>query len=205
MRYGRSGARGRLGGDAGGVSAAAPEEDFAALAEISGPVVEMLEARNAELSAQVADLAERLAWLERAVSRNSGNSGMPPSADDLPGKKAPSPKPTCGGKKRQGKQKGAPVAYLAWSENPGRWLDVFPEGACACGQDLADADDLGVTAAHQVIDICRDMVNGLLSELEDYNCWTLAEAAGHEVSQVPAAKHGAARAIRSSRRSASGP
>jgi SRSO17 transposase len=26
---------------------------------------------------------------------------------------------------------------------------------------------------------CRDMVNSLLSELEDYNCWTLAEAAGH--------------------------
>jgi hypothetical protein len=26
---------------------------------------------------------------------------------------------------------------------------------------------------------CRDMVNGLLSELEDYNCWTLAEGAGH--------------------------
>ena len=26
---------------------------------------------------------------------------------------------------------------------------------------------------------CRDMVNALLCELEDYNCWTLAEAAGH--------------------------
>jgi hypothetical protein len=26
---------------------------------------------------------------------------------------------------------------------------------------------------------CRDMVNGLLSELDDQNCWTLAEAAGH--------------------------
>jgi SRSO17 transposase len=26
---------------------------------------------------------------------------------------------------------------------------------------------------------CRDMVNGLLSELDDYNCWTVAEAAGH--------------------------
>ena len=25
---------------------------------------------------------------------------------------------------------------------------------------------------------CRRMVNGLLSELDDYNCWTLAEAAG---------------------------
>lgn len=27
---------------------------------------------------------------------------------------------------------------------------------------------------------CKDMVQGLLSELEDRNCWTLAEAAGHD-------------------------
>jgi SRSO17 transposase len=26
---------------------------------------------------------------------------------------------------------------------------------------------------------CRDMVHGLLSELEDHNCWTMSEAAGH--------------------------
>ena len=26
---------------------------------------------------------------------------------------------------------------------------------------------------------CRDMVHGLLAELDDHNCWTLAEAAGH--------------------------
>ena len=26
---------------------------------------------------------------------------------------------------------------------------------------------------------CRDMVNGLLSKLDDHNCWTLAEATGH--------------------------
>ena len=26
---------------------------------------------------------------------------------------------------------------------------------------------------------CRDMVNGLLTELDDHNCWTMAEAAGH--------------------------
>ena len=26
---------------------------------------------------------------------------------------------------------------------------------------------------------CRDMVNGFLMELEDYNCWTIAEAAEH--------------------------
>jgi SRSO17 transposase len=26
---------------------------------------------------------------------------------------------------------------------------------------------------------CRDMVHGLLTELDDHNCWTMAEAAGH--------------------------
>ena len=26
---------------------------------------------------------------------------------------------------------------------------------------------------------CCDMVHGLLAELEDHNCWTMAEAAGH--------------------------
>ena len=26
---------------------------------------------------------------------------------------------------------------------------------------------------------CRDMVHGLLAELDDHNCWTMAEAAGH--------------------------
>jgi hypothetical protein len=41
---------------------------------------------------------------------------------------------------------------------------------------------------------CRDMVHGLLTELEDHNCWTLAKAAGHPgrtgcstCSHVPAA------------------
>lgn len=111
-----------------------------------------LEARNAELSAQVAEMAERLARLERLVSRNSGNSGMPPSADDLPGKTPPAPKPKRDGKKRPGKQPGAPGAHLAWSENPGKREDLFPQGPCACGRDLADADDLGVTASHQLMD-----------------------------------------------------
>jgi hypothetical protein len=135
------------------VTGTAPDDDLAAVAELQGLVIGLLETRNAELTAQVADLAGRLARLERAVSRNSGNSGMPPSADDLPGKTPPAPEPGRGdGKKRQGKQRGAPGAHLAWSENPGSKEDLFPEGACACGRDLADGDDLGVTASHQVID-----------------------------------------------------
>ncbi|WP_433519518.1 DUF6444 domain-containing protein [Nonomuraea sp. CA-143628] len=40
---------------------------------------------NAVLKAEVTQLRERVAKLERLVSRNSGNSGMPPSADELPG------------------------------------------------------------------------------------------------------------------------
>jgi transposase len=129
-----------------------PEDDLAVLAEIQGVLIEVLEARNAELAVQVAGLAERLARLERLVSRNSGNSSMPPSADDLPGRKAPAPKPKRDGKKRQGKQPGAPGAHLAWSENPDKREDLFPEGACACGRDLADAADLGIAASHQVMD-----------------------------------------------------
>src|SRR5215471_6238854 len=57
------------------------------------------------LAVRISELGDRLARLERAVSRNSGNSSMPPSADDLPGKTPPPPRKPCGnGKKRQGKQ-----------------------------------------------------------------------------------------------------
>src|SRR5260370_2806674 len=52
--------------------------------------------------ARIAELEERIARLERLISRNSGNSSMPPSADDLPGKKPPEPKP----RRRRGPQAG---------------------------------------------------------------------------------------------------
>jgi hypothetical protein len=155
------------------VTAAAPDDDLAMLAEVPGVVIEILEARNAdlearnaELAAQVTDLAERLARLERAVSRNPGNSGMPPSADDLPGKVAPEPKPKRTGKTRQGKQPGAPGAHLAWSQDPDQKKDLFPEGACGCGRNLADADDLGVAASHQVMD--TPVVTAVLTQYDGH-------------------------------------
>ncbi len=112
-----------------------------------------LEAENAELRAQNAELAERIARLERLISRNSGNSSMAPSTDDLPGKKPPPAKPRRGGGRRPGKQPGAPGAYLAWQESPDKTKDVFPAGTCACGKDLAEARDLGVRYSHQVTDL----------------------------------------------------
>ena len=112
-----------------------------------------LRAENAGLRARNAELEERVARLERLLSRNSGNSSMPPSTDDLPGKKPPERKARRVGGRRPGKQPGAPGAYLAWQDRPDKTEDVFPEGRCECGADLAGAADLGVRYSHQVTDL----------------------------------------------------
>jgi hypothetical protein len=55
---------------------------------------------------------------------------MPPSADDLPEKTPPAPRPERGGgKRKQGKQSGAAGAHLAWSEDPDDTKPLFPQGA----------------------------------------------------------------------------
>jgi transposase len=65
-----------------------------------------------------------------------------------------SARPRRGAKKRKpGKQPGAPGAYLAWNDNPDETVPYFPQGACACGKDLAKARDLGVRYSHQVTDL----------------------------------------------------
>ena len=112
-----------------------------------------LKAENAQLRAQITELAERVARLERLISRNSRNSSMPPSADDLPGRTSPQRRPRRGGGRGPGKQPGAPGAYLAWREVPDKTQDLFPQGSCACGADLAGAEDLGVQYSHQVTDL----------------------------------------------------
>ena len=104
--------------------------------------------------AKIAELEERVARLERLISRNSANSSMPPGTDDLPGKTPPEPRARRGGGKRKpGKQKGAPGAHLAWNDNPDRTEDLFPQGSCGCGEDLGSAADLGVRYSHQVTDL----------------------------------------------------
>jgi hypothetical protein len=103
--------------------------------------------------AKIAELEERVARLKRLISRNSGNSSMPPSSDDLPGKKPPERKPRRGGGRRPGKQPGAPGAYLAWNDHPDKTILHFPQGTCECGRDLAEARDLGMRYSHQVTDL----------------------------------------------------
>jgi hypothetical protein len=101
----------------------------------------------------IAALREQVTRLERAVSRNSGNSGMPPSGDDTPGRVPPTkrqPRPG-GGKRGRGKQPGAPGAAMSWEE-PDDTLDYFAAGECACGRDLSEAADLGVAASAQQLE-----------------------------------------------------
>jgi transposase len=111
----------------------------------------------AALTALVAELREQLDAARRAASRNSGNSSMPPSADDLPGRRPPARKERRAAeraekKRKPGKQPGAPGAAMRW-EKPDKVVDYFPQGACACGADLADAADLGVARSYQQEDV----------------------------------------------------
>ena len=140
-----------------------------------------LEQRNSVLEARVSELEQRLARLERAVSRNSGNSSMPPSSDDLPGRPAPEPRQSRrDGKRRPGKQPGAPGAYLAWSQDPDDTVPLFPQGTCGCGRDLAGGEDLGIAASHQVID-----TPAVTAAVTQYDEHTVACACGRLHTAVP--------------------
>ncbi len=129
--------------------------DCASCAARDAVIAEQAEAVG-ELRAGVAALAAEVRDLRRRLGRNSGNSSMAPSADDLPGRTPPEPKP----KPRRGKggrmpggQPGAPGSHLAWSDEPDDMVPHFPDGTCACGADLAAAADLGVAVSHQQVDI----------------------------------------------------
>ena len=116
-------------------------------------LIRELSAQVAELTSLVVELREQLDAARRAASRNSGNSSMPPSSDDLPGRKAPGQRKRGGSGKRPGKQPGAPGAHLAWRDDPDDARPLFPAGGCECGRDLADAADLGISGSRQVIEV----------------------------------------------------
>jgi transposase len=122
---------------------------IAELEELAG---ELRDAIGAQAD-QIAVLREQVVRLERMLSRNSGNSSMPPSSDGVPGRKPPEKKPRPAGKKRnRGRQPGAPGAAMRW-EVPDKTIDHYATGLCACGRDLAGAEDLGVAGSAQQLDV----------------------------------------------------
>jgi transposase len=123
---------------------AAQERQITALATL---VADLMEASE--------QLTAKLERLEHLQSRNSGNSSLPPSMDDQPGRRPPEGKGprTKSGGRSPGKQPGAPGSHLAWSQSPDEIIPHFPDGACACGAPVAGGWDLGVAASHQQVEI----------------------------------------------------
>jgi hypothetical protein len=129
--------------------------------------------RVAALEVLVADLRKQLEVALRAGSRNSGNSSMPPSSDDQPGRKPPRRErraaERAAGKRKPGKQPGSPGASMTW-EVPDRTEDHYPQGQCACGRDLADAADLGVARSYQQEEIPAAPAERVQHDLHEVRC-----------------------------------
>ena len=124
----------------------------------AGELKALLRERDSQVAAlttALTELTQRLARVEHLLSRNSGNSSNPPSRDDDPGRTPPAVKPKPAGevRRKRGKQPGAPGANLAWTDLPDDTKQVFPQGICECGQDLAGGSDLGVVDRFQQHDI----------------------------------------------------
>jgi transposase len=154
-------------------------EELLVLAGVQAGRLAAQDRQIAALAAQVADLTEaneelaaKLAKAGRLLSRNSGNSSMPPSADDLPGRRAPEGRDRRkkGGGRRPGKQPGAPGSHLAWSETPDETIAHFPDGTCECGAALAAGRDLGVAASHQQAEIPLAMAKVIQHDLHEVAC-----------------------------------
>src|ERR1035441_10282398 len=106
------------------VSCAARDQVIAEQARVAEEQAEAI----TELRSDVAALAAQVAELRRRLGRNSGNSSMAPSADDLPGRPPPEPKRTRGkGGRKPGGQPGAPGSHLAWSQDPDDTIGHFPD------------------------------------------------------------------------------
>jgi transposase len=145
---------------------------------------------NEQLRAANAQLGVRLARLEHLLSRNSGNSSMPPSRDDDPGRSAPAPKPRPGrGPTRsRGKQPGAPGSHLAWVDDPAERVDRFPCGRCGCGRDLADAADLGIVDRYQQHEI--PLVSVAITQYDQHEVVCRGCGATHVAARPEGARSG---------------
>jgi hypothetical protein len=142
-----------------------------------------------ELAAANARLVERVAQLERMVSRNSGNSSMPPSSDGLPGRTKPAGKPVKDSGRGRGKQRGAPGSWLAWVVRPDEYVPHRPVGHCECGADLAGAAEVGIDRSHQEHDLPGIRVRVRQHDVYRVRCGCGREHAGSlpaGVSRAPA-------------------
>jgi transposase len=144
----------------------------ARIAELEDLAGELREAVGAQAD-QIAALREQVERLGRAQSRNSGNSSMPPSSDDVPGRTPPRKQrrteQQAAGKRTCGKQPGAHGAAMRW-EDPDQIIPHFPRGQCRCGRDLREARDLGVASSAQQLDIPEPRARRIQHDMHAARC-----------------------------------
>jgi transposase len=155
------------------------EELIALVRDQAALIVQLREANAA--------LEERLRRLERWVSRNSGNSSLPPSSDDLPGRMKPAPKRAKITGRQRGKQKGAQGNAMPWVAIPDETVPHRPAGRCGCGADLAAAHDVGVERSHQVHDLPEVRVRVRQHDVYRVRCGCGVEHLGALPDEVSAA------------------
>ena len=129
--------------------------------------------RIAALEAVVADLRERLAAAERSGSRNSGNSSMPPSADDLPGRKPPRKQRRAAERaeqRKRGKQPGSAGAGPWRGRSRTGPRITIPRVPAPAAVDLADAADLGVARSYQQEEIPVAAAQRVQHDLHEARC-----------------------------------
>lgn len=134
-----------------------------------------------------AALEERVRQLERRVSRNSGNSSMPPSSDDLPGRAKPAPRQAKSSGRTRGKQAGAQGNAMPWVSVPDEWVAHRPQGCCGCGANLAEAHDVGIERSHQVHDLPQVPMKVWQHDVYRVRCGCGAEHVGSLPVEVAAA------------------
>ena len=112
-----------------------------------------LEAENALQRDLIVRLEARIVELERRLGKHSGNSSLPPSGDNQAQRQArPKPARRQKGKRRPGKQPGAPGAHLERVAVADRTVDHIPGRCRGCGAGLGDAAVVGVES-RQVCDL----------------------------------------------------
>jgi transposase len=127
-------------------------EELAALVVEQARTIEELRTENRELRTRVAEL-------ERQLGQNSGNSGKPPSRDSAAERQRQAEErkrkleAAGGGKRRRGKQRGAPGKTLPMTETPDEVVDHRPGRCSDCGSVFVDDSADEGYQRRQVVDV----------------------------------------------------
>lgn len=149
-------------------------EALAALPAEVAAFVHWLLRENARLQARVAELEAQVAALQARLDQNSSNSSKPPSSDPPGAKPAPPKKPSG---KRPGGQPGH-QRHARPPREPARVVEVIPEACACCGTLLLGHDPR--PACRQVVElpaIQADVTEYRMHRLTCLHCGAVTRAA----------------------------